>query len=84
MRDIKQKSKKYYQKLNKESQLEDITDLKDEESENNSIDELYEEYEKIYGYHDMDMLIQNKENKGCDRKRTGRRDRCRTGSLQQK
>ena len=63
MRDIKQKSKKYYQKLNKESQLEDIADLKDEESENNSIDELYEEYEKIYGYHDMDMLIQNKENK---------------------
>ena len=67
IRKIKQKNKKYYQNLNnnKNKEIEEKTDINDSYgSESNSIDELYEEYEKIYGNHDnLDIFLQNKKNK---------------------
>ena len=65
MRKIKQKNKKYYQELNKERQIYENSELNDnDESESQSIDELYEEFEKIYGKHDnLDIYMQNKNKK---------------------
>ena len=65
MRKIKQKNKKYYQELNKERQIDENSELNDnDENESQSIDELYEEYEKIYGKHDnLDIYLQNKTKK---------------------
>ena len=67
MRKIKQKNSKFYQNLNN-SKFKDIEDKTEEndsyDSENNSVDELYEEYEKIYGNHDnLDIFLQNYSNR---------------------
>lgn len=53
LRKLKEKKRKYYQDLNNNKQKNDNEEKIDENdfisSESNSIDELYEEYEKMYG-----------------------------------
>ena len=65
MRKIKQKKSKFLKNLNKNKEEEENSDINyNEENENNSVDELYEEYEKIYGHHDnLDIYLENKDNK---------------------
>ena len=61
---MRKKRGNFYQNLNKENLMEEIIDIKDnEEIDKNSIDELYEEYEKIYGNYDTDNFMNNKDNK---------------------
>ena len=66
VRKIKQKLKKFYKNLNKNKEMEENTDsnVYSEEIENNSVDELYEEYEKIYASHNnLDIYLENKDDK---------------------
>ena len=66
VRKIKQKLKKFYKNLNKNKDSEENTDsnINTEENENNSVDELYEEYEKIYAkYDNLDIYLENKDDK---------------------
>ena len=65
MRKIKQKNAKILKNLNKNKETEENSYMNYiEESENNSIDELYEEYEKIYGNHEnLDIYLESNDNK---------------------
>ena len=66
VRKIKQKLKNFYKNLNKNKEIEENTDsnVYSEEIENNSIDELYEEFEQIYTSHDnLDIYLENKDDK---------------------
>ena len=67
LRKIKQKYKNYYKDLNKNKENEDNSEINsnnDEENENHSVDELLEEYEKIYGSHNnLNIYLQNIDNK---------------------
>ena len=65
MRKIKQKNLTFLKDLNKNKEAEDNSFVNYvEENENNSTDELYEEYEKIYGNHEnLDIYLENKDSK---------------------
>ena len=66
VRKIKQKLKKFYKNLNKNKEIEENTNsnVYSEEIENNSVDELYEEYVKMYtSYDNLDIYLENKDDK---------------------